>query len=326
MPIKDRKESFSAPAGTPADQPTFSLISNDKLIQLYATMVKCRMIENRLQAFAGQRKPAAGTHAHSAPVAVIAGAAIDLGPEDEMTSLHDQLMAGFVKGSPIAELFRQFHPRTASSGKARPTPAARLKSAVKAAMAGKTNRSGNVAIVFARASVAALTSWRETLAIARRKMLPMIFVCYGDPPREPEMVSPRAAKGAKPFQPSRGFPAFKVDANDVVAVYRVAHEAISRARKDRGPSLIECAPYCVSGFSESRPTSVSGVKTAEAREAVDPIPIMENYLEAKGLFTAGMRQRIVRGFRKELAAVPGSGPAASGRRSTQSSSFRLPSY
>jgi TPP-dependent pyruvate/acetoin dehydrogenase alpha subunit len=309
MPNKDREESISAPAKTPADQPAFSLISNATLIQLYATMVKCRMIENRLQAFAGQRKSAPGTHANSAPVAVIAGAAIDLVPEDAMASLRDQLIAGFVKGTPIAELLRQFPPRTPGAGKAGPTPAAQLKSALKAALGAKKTRSGSVALVFSRASAAASSSWRATLTVARRKMLPMIFVCYGDPPREPATASPRAAKRAKSFRPSRGFPAFTVDANDVVAVYRVAHEAIARARKDRGPSLIECAPCCL-----SCPSSVRGVKTSKGGGAIDPIPIMENYLQVKGLFTAGMRQRIARSFRKELAAPPGSGPTVNAER------------
>jgi acetoin:2,6-dichlorophenolindophenol oxidoreductase subunit alpha len=311
MPSKHKQESISTPAATPAHRSEFSLISPQKLLQLYSTMVKCRMIEERVQSVAGRRKSAAGDRASSGNEAVIAGAAIDLGPEDVIVSLHAELMAGFVKGTPIDELFRRLSPRSTRSSKARPTPAAQLKSAVEAALAGKKDRSGNIAVVFSRRCAAASSPWRNALTLARRKMLPMIFVCHSDPPHAPESNSPRAAMEERSRRPSRGFPTFRVDGNDIVAVYRVAHEAIARARKNRGPTLIECAPLCLSGRSGNRGSSIRNVRAVKRHETTDPILIMENYLAAKGLFTAGMKHRIARGFRRELNAALASGSPVS---------------
>jgi pyruvate dehydrogenase E1 component alpha subunit len=74
-----------------------------------------------------------------------------------------------------------------------------------------------------------------------------------------------------------------VDGNDVVAVYRVATEAIVHARKGNGPTLIECR------FDRS--------------EAHDPILKMEAYLLRKGLFSEELKIEATAGFTSELAAI-----------------------
>lgn len=198
----------------------------------------------------------------------------------------------------------------------------RLKSAVEVALAGEKNRNGNIAVVFSRSCATASSSWRNAFALAKRKMLPLIFVCHSDPQNEPESTSPRAAKKNASRQPSRGFPVFKVDGDDVVAVYRVAHEAIARARKNRGPSLIECAPYGLSVGSKSRRSAIRNEEASGQYKAIDPILNMEDYLAAKGLFTAEMRQRIARGFRKELGAALTSAGLVNSRRDEPASEFR----
>ena len=58
-----------------------------------------------------------------------------------------------------------------------------------------------------------------------------------------------------------------VDGADVVAVYRVATESISHARRGNGPTLIDCLPYCIEGEPKD-----------------DPLRKMEVYLSHKGLF------------------------------------------
>src|SRR5260370_17605515 len=40
-----------------------------------------------------------------------------------------------------------------------------------------------------------------------------------------------------------GFPALQVDGNDLLAVYAATREAVERARRGEGPTLIECVTY-----------------------------------------------------------------------------------
>jgi hypothetical protein len=78
-----------------------------------------------------------------------------------------------------------------------------------------------------------------------------------------------------------GFPSIPVDAQDAVAVYRVATESIALMRQGRGPTLIECLHYLKDG----------------------PIESMENYLARKGIFRPGYRRQVETGFGVELDAV-----------------------
>jgi pyruvate dehydrogenase E1 component alpha subunit len=64
-----------------------------------------------------------------------------------------------------------------------------------------------------------------------------------------------------PTTESSLLPSISVDGNDVVAVYRVATEAIAHARKGHGPTLIDC----------------------QLVNPGDPLQNMKKYLMRKGL-------------------------------------------
>jgi pyruvate dehydrogenase E1 component alpha subunit len=102
---------------------------------------------------------------------------------------------------------------------------------------------------------------------------------------------------------SYGIPGITVDGNDVVAVYRVAQEAIARARRGQGPTLIEAKTYRWYGHSEIDPAKYRDPAEVERWKAKDPIAGMEKYLIAKGLFSAAWKQEIVDGFNEELDAA-----------------------
>jgi TPP-dependent pyruvate/acetoin dehydrogenase alpha subunit len=56
-------------------------------------------------------------------------------------------------------------------------------------------------------------------------------------------------------------PGLEVDGNDAVEVYEAAQEAIGRARRDGGPTLIECKTYRTVGHFEGDPGT--GYRTKE---------------------------------------------------------------
>ena len=165
---------------------------------------------------------------------------------------------------------------------------AHTRAAIGAALANKTRKNGKVAVVFGNESGS--ESWRETLHIATVHALPMIFVLReGRKPAGPRRASD-SEQFAKPDTP--WFPAITVDSDDVVAVYRVANEAITRARLGRGPTLIECRPFRLD-------TSSNG----NGRHSRDPILNMENYLRSKGLFRPEAKSGILKASSRELGIV-----------------------
>jgi len=88
-----------------------------------------------------------------------------------------------------------------------------------------------------------------------------------------------------------------VDGNDVVAVYDVARDAVARARRGEGPSLIECKTMRIRGHSEHDDASYVPKDMLEAWRGKDPIRRHEARLRASGSLDdageAGITRRIV---------------------------------
>ena len=87
------------------------------------------------------------------------------------------------------------------------------------------------------------------------------------------------------------------------ACFRVAQEAIARARRGQGPTLIECKTYRWYGHSEIDPAKYRDPEEVERWKAKDPIANMEKYLTGKKHFTPEWKQEIVDGFNRELDAA-----------------------
>ena len=86
--------------------------------------------------------------------------------------------------------------------------------------------------------------------------------------------SPEIYKKAKAF----GLPGIEVDGMDVLAVRSAAIEAINRARRGEGPTLIEALTYRFRGHSLADPDELRSAQEKEAWIARDPIKTLESYI------------------------------------------------
>jgi pyruvate dehydrogenase E1 component alpha subunit len=267
MTTTTKDESAAATAAL-AGNHGFSLISNEKLLDLYTSMVKCRMIEERVQTISGQRQSKSNRYASAGQEAAAAGVAIDLLPGDTVIPSHRDLVVNFIKGNPLTKVLRSL-----SADAATPGLEGQLDLVTSAAQINKAERNGKIAVAFSSSELSSPGIWHQALMNAGANRLPILFVCR--------------ASVSDGLDSSRGqdfgFPCIPVDGSDVVAVYRVATEAITHARKGNGATLIECATWPSDGLSES-----------------DPILKMEAYLTRKGLFSKAMKREVVVGFSKEL--------------------------
>jgi TPP-dependent pyruvate/acetoin dehydrogenase alpha subunit len=250
MTTLTKEQSAAALAGNHG----FSLISDEKLRQFYATMLQCRLNVERAQA-RGPRNSFAGLEAATV------GVLIDLLPDDTVAAAPGDLIVRSILGEPLRKLF---------GGSAQPTFAAQLKLAISAAQASKSDKSGKVAVVFSSGDS---VPWQKALTQANVERLPILFVCAT------KLVAEPLPQHTEPYF----FPCITVDGNDVVAVYRVATEAIAHARKGNGATLIHCA--------------------IDRSEAHDPLLKMEAYLTRKGLFSLAWKRKIAAGFMRKLDAA-----------------------
>ncbi len=284
------RKKTAAPADTLSTHTGFSLISNEKLLELYTTMLKCRMIEDRIDAV-GKRKAGHGLSTTAAVHdAAIAGVAIDLLRGDTLAPSQGALIPCFVKGMPLAAIFSSLFGGTAirrsyaSHGLIRPSFSAptQLERALRAASTYKSRKNKKIAVVFCGDFSASSISLDVAMERAGRKRLPVLFVCQTG--HDAEDVSAKARK--------YGFPGVIVDGDDAVAVYRVATEAIAHARRGSGPTLIECKPWPLQGRKSARPHSTG-----------NPIRNMETYLARKGLLSRRIKSHVTAAFQRELDAA-----------------------
>jgi pyruvate dehydrogenase E1 component alpha subunit len=131
------------------------------------------------------------------------------------------------------------------------------------------------------------------LNLAALWKLPAVFICEDNlyaisvPKTSSTAVKSNAERGA-----AYGIPGVLVDGMDVLAVYEAAGEAIARARRGEGPSLIECLCYRYRGHFEGDPQLYKPAGEEDEWRKKDPIPRLEERLIGQGIFTKAEAARI----------------------------------
>jgi 2-oxoisovalerate dehydrogenase E1 component len=115
----------------------------------------------------------------------------------------------------------------------------------------KIQQSDNVAVSCFGDGAVNNGAFHEGLNMASIWNLPCIFVCENNQfatevPFSYSSGIPDVGRRAANY----GIPGFEVDGNDVLEIYRVAGEAIKRAREQQGPTLIECKTYRTRAHAE----------------------------------------------------------------------------
>jgi hypothetical protein len=239
----------------------FSLISREKLLTLYAGLLRCRMLEDFVAGNLPVRR--SGTRTSSAAAVAVC---VDQLPGDEFAAPARDFLPAFVEGRSLALIFSQLRTSTAAQ---RARFASRARTVL--ATARKHHRNGNHRIVIVFGRPATGRQWQAMLRTATIERLPIIFVCKGQSHR-------------RSLLPPRYLPAIAVDRDDIVALYRVASEGIAHARRGNGPTLIECIPWPPTG-----------------KQSSDAIAKMEAYLAQKGISPARRKATVTAEFASELA-------------------------
>jgi TPP-dependent pyruvate/acetoin dehydrogenase alpha subunit len=293
-------------------------LSEEVLRRLYSYMLKCRMVEERARLLFRQGKFAGNYYAAVGQEATEVGATIDLLPEDTVAPSHRNFVTNIMKGTPLKLMYAQLYARKTSPDQGRSSPAhcgyaplnvitpastiaAQLNIGTGVALAYKMQKRQNVVVALSGEGSTSLGLWHEALNFAGVHKLPIIYVLENNLWAESVPVRLQTAlEDLSVKAQAYGFPGVSIDGNDVVAVYRVCREAIERARKGGGPTLIECKTYRWYGHSEIDPAKYRDPEEVEYWKAKDPIPAMERYLDLHGLWTEEWKQELTNQFNAEI--------------------------
>jgi 2-oxoisovalerate dehydrogenase E1 component alpha subunit len=101
-----------------------------------------------------------------------------------------------------------------------------------------------------------------------------------------------------------GMPGYRCDGNDVLAVYAVTRQAVDRARRGEGPSLIEAVTYRMEAHTTADdPTRYRTADELAIWQQRDPIARFERFLQKEGLLDAALRAQIDEEARERAARI-----------------------
>lgn len=280
-------------------------ISKEKLLDLYTTMVRIRLFEDRIVDLYARGMVPGLAHLYLGEEAVATGVCGVLREDDYITSTHRGHGHVIAKGADLklmmAELFGK---RTGyCKGKGGSMHIADMNIGILGAngiagggipIAGgaglsiKLRKTDQVSVGFFGDASSNNGTFHESLNFASVHRLPVIFVCennkYGISVSQSKH---QAIKDIAIRATSYDMPGVVVDGNDVLDVYGAASKAVRRARAGEGPTLIECKTYRWRGHHEGDPNQGRRYRTTEEIEEwkkKDPIPrLAEKLLEQKAL-------------------------------------------
>ncbi|MCI0441052.1 MAG: thiamine pyrophosphate-dependent dehydrogenase E1 component subunit alpha [Chloroflexi bacterium] len=180
--------------------------------------------------------------------------------------------------------------------------ATQIAHAVGVAHAARIKREDVVAVTYFGDGATSKGEFHESLNWAALYRLPVVFVCENNGyaisvPASKQMSIPRVADRAEAY----GIPGVTVDGSDVTGVYEVAREAIERARRGDGPTLIEAITYRYMPH-----TNNDDDRYYRSREEVeewkqrDPIKRMREGLIGSGVLTAERDAELREEIREEV--------------------------
>jgi len=167
---------------------------------------------------------------------------------------------------------------------------------VGAGLSIKLRKTDQAAVVFFGDGAANRGPFHEAVNMAAIWKLPVIFVCENNLYASTTPASYALAGGSVAARAAGyGIPGVSVDGNDVLAVRNAVGQAVQRARKGEGPSIVENKTYRYRGHFEGDPQRYrSTEEIAGFRNKADPIQRFRNPLKKEGILS-DKQEKAIRG-------------------------------
>lgn len=280
----------------------------EKYIRAYGTMVLSRTLDKKIitaqrQGRVGFLTPSMGQEATQV------GVSMALDGEDLIYEYYRDMPFMIHRGVPIETILDQIFGNSEDHSKGRQMPshysakefkfmsvqspvATNLPIAVGAAYALKYRNKKDVVVATFGEGSTSTPDFHAAMNMAAVFNLPIVFVCENNGWAISLPVEKQTKVEIWKKAEAYGMPGVKVDGNDFIATYKVASEAVDRARNGNGPTLIEAVSYRLGPHSTSDdPTKYREEGVVEGGEK-DPIIIAENSLKELGFLTDSLIEKI----------------------------------
>lgn len=275
-------------------------MAREKLLHLFEKMVQTRYFEETTERLNREKKISGSVHTSIGEEATAVGAAAALREGDYLSASYRDLGCLFERGFEPLEIAGMLYAKAcgATNGRTRvlhvgslekhvlpanPILGASTAIAIGAALANKKDRNGLVTLNMFGDGASNEGAVHESMNFAAVFQLPIVFVIKNNryawsTPTEKIIPAPILADRAKAY----GFPGYLANGNDVLDVCETVSRAVEDARAGKGPSLVECRTYRVSGHS-GNDKNVYRTRNEIIRWKQDcPIRKLEGYITEAG--------------------------------------------
>jgi TPP-dependent pyruvate/acetoin dehydrogenase alpha subunit len=280
-------------------------LSDQELIDLYRQMLLIRKFDEEARRLYMEDEIRGSTHTYTGEEAIAVGACAALRKDDLITSTHRGHGHCLAKGGDPQAMMAELLGRATGycKGKGGSMHIADFELgilgangivgggvgiATGAAYASEYQGLDRVTICFFGDGAINQGVFYEAANMAALWSLPVIYLCeqnqYAEfSPSAPMISVDDLAVRAEAF----GIPGVTVDGNDVLAVYQTVSEAVARARRGEGPSLIVAKTYRLEGHTIGDPLTYRPDGEEEFWWEREPISRFRQYLAEEGILAEG---------------------------------------
>ncbi|HZU50021.1 MAG TPA: thiamine pyrophosphate-dependent dehydrogenase E1 component subunit alpha [Mycobacterium sp.] len=269
--------------------------------RIYELMVLMKAADDRLSKGIGTGEFMCVYWPSRGQEAVAAAIGVSLRDDDQLVTTYRGLHDLIGKGVPLEEIYGEMMGRTVGAGRgkggtmhiAKPDKGVMLSTGIVGAgvpvgvglaMAAKRKGLDRVTVVSFGDGATNTGSFHEAANMAALWDLPMVLLCQNNryaemTPTEHTMKLERIADRAAGY----GIPGVRVDGNDPLAVKSALDDALDRARRGDGPTLLECVTFRFRGhYFGDRMPYIPKDQLAAAM-AADPVPRFRGHLAETGI-------------------------------------------
>ncbi len=279
------------------DPRTDPRLSPAEVRSIYTAMLRTRALDDRLVTL--QRQGRIGFHIGSlGEEASIIGSAFAMRPQDWMFPCYREFGGALWRGMPLQRYIDNMFGNSNDPAKGRQMPdhycyrkakvtsisspiGTQITQGVGFAWAAKLKKDELVTLVYFGEGATSSNEFHNGMNFAGVYKTPTVFFCRNNGwaisvPTERQTASRTFAEKAVAY----GFPGVRVDGNDIFAVIKVTRDAIARAARGEGPTLIEAMTYRLSGHSTSDdPKAYRPDNSVDPWRSQDPLPRLKNHMK-----------------------------------------------
>lgn len=293
----------------------------DEVVFLYRAMLRARLLDERLVLL--QRQGRIGFHIGClGEEACILGSAYALRESDWLFPCYREFAAALLRGMPLQRYIDNMFGNANDPVQGRQMPdhiswrkgkfgsvsspiGTQITQAVGFAWAAKLRRDDLATLVYFGDGATSSNEFHNGMNFAGVFKTPTVFLCRNNGwaisvPTERQTASHTFAEKGIAY----GIPGIRVDGNDLFAMVKVTRDAIARAARGEGPTLIEAMTYRLSGHSTSDdPKAYRPEAGQDVWRRLEPIQRIREYLLRLGALTSTADAQLEAELDAELKAA-----------------------